>query len=297
MNLPARTESGFIAVVLAAQRSRSGDPLEHRAGGGNKNFILLNGQPMLNWVVECLLHAPEVRRVVISMESPERLDELTGFEAARRAGRLVAVRSHDNLYSSLEAALSTTSGFSVPALVTSGDNPLLTPDMVRHFCGEVTARGLEAAIAMTPADVMRARYPDGQRRFYAFADGEYSNCNLYAITTARSVSAARIFQGGGQFRKNALRMLKAFGWINVLLYRLRRLRLADFGVRLSVAFGVPFGFVPMPFAEACIDVDNERTFVIAESILIERGSQAVTPATRAPATLQEHAAFSSPDYS
>jgi GTP:adenosylcobinamide-phosphate guanylyltransferase len=255
---------------MAARRSAAEDPLDHRAKGGNKNFIDLCGKPMVCWVIESLLAAPAVADVVISVEDEALVDALDAFASARSTGRLRVVRSRTNIVDSLQVALAERRGDWRPVLVTSGDNPLLTPAMIEHFCQQMEVRQLQAAITMTPADLMRATYPQGQRRFYRFADGEYSNCNFYGIVAPEAMAAAEIFRGGGQFRKHAVRMIRAFGLTNVLLYRLGRLNLADFGVRLSRAFNVSLGFVSMPFAEACIDVDNERTYLIADEILQER---------------------------
>ena len=82
--------------------------------------------------------------------------------------------------------------------------------------------------------------------------------------------AAKIFQGGGQFRKKAQRMLRAFGLTNLILFKLRALSLEGFGRRLSSAFGIRLGFVEMPFAEAPIDVDNERMLGVVREIIRAR---------------------------
>ena len=105
--------------------------------------------------------------------------------------------------------------------------------MIQHFCAETDARGSDAAVAMVSAPVMKAKYPEGQRRFYAFAGGEFSNCNLYALTTDAAMDAARAFEGGGQFRKKLGRIIKAFGLSSFVLYALRVRSLDGFGQHLS----------------------------------------------------------------
>ena len=142
--------------------------------------------------------------------------------------------------------------------------------MIRHFCEQTDASGADAAVAMVEAPVMKARYPEGQRRFYAFKDSEYSNCNLYALTNDRTINAARVFEGGGQFRKKVTRIIRAFGVSSFILYALRIRSLAGFAQHLSNKLGISISFVTMPFAEACIDVDNERTLRITREIFQER---------------------------
>lgn len=255
----------YTVLLLAAQR-RGGDPLSALAGNRHKCLIDIHGRPMIAWVLETLLAAPMVKRVLISIEDKSVLD---GVPQAADA-RVTAVPSAGNLYSSIDRALSKGGGANYPVIITTADNPLLSVDMLAHFCRELETRKADAAAAMTRAGVMQAKYPDGQRRFYGFRDDEYSNCNLYALAGERALHAARIFQGGGQFRKKTVRILRAFGLFNLILYKFRALSLDRFAERLSLGFGVRLAFIEMPFAEAPIDVDNERTLRVARGIIGQR---------------------------
>lgn len=268
----------YTALVLAAQRNESNDPLAGHCENGNKNFIKIEGKPMIAWVIRALLDSPEIKQIIVSVEDLALMDALTEFDAETSQGRLHAVESRTNLYESVSGALAQYpletppqgDESHYPALITTGDNPLITPAMISHFIAQLENNDANAAIAMTPADVMRAKYPDGQRRFYRFRNGEYSNCNLYAITQPAALTAAEAFRSGGQFRKKFSRIIRAFGPMAFLLYFLRQLSLESAGQRISKGFGVRLRFLEMPFAEACIDVDNERSLEIAREILSQR---------------------------
>lgn len=264
----------YSALVLAAQRPGVVDPLAAANGQQHKCLIDLQGRPMIGWVLEALLDTGFIGRVLISIEDEAVLANKPALERWLRDPRVQVVPSAASLAGSVESALDGDAGPVFPALITTADNPLLTSAMLAHFCLQLEAAGAQAGAAMTRADCLKARYPDGQRRFYRFRDDAYSNCNLYAITGERALATARLFAGGGQFRKKASRMLRAFGPISFLLYRLRLLSLADLGRRLSSGFGFPLKFVDMPFAEAPIDVDNERTLALARAILADRGAPA-----------------------
>jgi hypothetical protein len=97
-------------------------------------------------------------------------------------------------------------------LITTADNVLLTPDAVSEFERQALLQRADAAAAFArKADILAAR-PDGQRRFYEFADGGYSNCNCYRIGNAKALAAAETFRGGGGFAKNPMRIVQAFGF-------------------------------------------------------------------------------------
>lgn len=259
----------YTAIVMAAQRPGE-HPLAGAADNGHKCLIDLHGQPMIAWVLDTLLNAPMVDKVLISIENSTILNHVPSIASTRLENRVEIVESGENLYASVNNALARRGAAFFPALITTADNPLLTVDMLTHFCAELESRHTEAALAMTRATVLRSKYPDGQQRFYAFGDGEYANCNLYALAHEHTLAAAKIFKGGGQFRKKAYRMLRAFGPINVIRYQLGTLTRKDFEDRLSKSLGLRFTCVEMPYAEAPIDVDNERTLRIARSILAGR---------------------------
>lgn len=259
----------YTAIVLAAQRQGAIDPLFAHTRGGHKCLLDIAGRPMISWVLSALLNSPSIRQVVVSADDTAILDELNGFEQERRSGRLTLENSESNLYASVVKSMGGERAPRCPVLITTADNPLLTPEMLAYFVANIGAQS-DVAVAMTAAKVMQEKYPDGQRRFYQFSDGNYSNCNLYAITSASAVNSAKIFAHGGQFGKKALRMLRAFGLLNFLLYRFGYLSLNTCGKRLSRGFNAQVQFVEMPFAEAPIDVDNERTLRIAREIMLTR---------------------------
>ena len=267
----------YNALVLAAQRSKEGDPLAPFCNNGNKNLIEVHGRPMIAWVLETLLQAPEINQVLVSIEKPELLAGIPEIQPAIESGVLIPVPAKENLYLSVVSALNHEGVSRCPAVITTADNPLLTTDMVRHFCAETDASKADAAVAMVSAPVMQARYPEGQRRFYGFRSGEYSNCNLYALTTDSALDAARAFEGGGQFRKKLGRIIKAFGLSSFILYALKVRTLEGFGEHLSKRLGIALKFVTMPFPEACIDVDNERTLRITREIFQERERDQACP--------------------
>ena len=72
----------------------------------------------------------------------------------------------------------------------------------------------------------------------------------------------------------AVRKLRAFGLTNLILCKLRALSLEGFGRGLLSAWGIRVDFVEMPFAEAPIDVDSQRTLGMARAIVKARGEGA-----------------------
>src|SRR5206468_11831381 len=105
-----------------------------------------------------------------------------------------------------------------------------------------------------------AAHPDGQRRFYAFRGGAYSNCNLFWLGSDRALRAADSFRLGGQFAKHKRRAVKALGLTTLFLYATRLLTLDGMFRHFSRRFGVAIRPLVAPDGRLAIVVDHARTF-------------------------------------
>jgi GTP:adenosylcobinamide-phosphate guanylyltransferase len=264
--------SGFVGVVLAAQRAGIIDPLAAEAGISHKCLVPIAGRPLIAHVVAALLATPGLGRLRIVVE-PDCVAAIEAILPPAPAGHDIAIdyiAAAANLADSVHAACH---DLDQPIVVTTADNVLLTPGAVAAMVEAIVgngAGGADAALAMARKATVLAAHPEGQRRFYRFSDNEYSNCNLYAFAGRRAISAAESFRSGGQFAKKPLRLLAAIGPINLALLLLHRLSLAGALGRMSRKFRLQI--VPVVLADGthAIDVDNRRTYDAAATLLARR---------------------------
>lgn len=262
----------WTALVMAAKRKGVIDPLAEKAGATHKCLIDMDGRPMIERVIESLADAKGMGEIVISIDEPEVLTDIPLIAEGMAAGRIRTAPSGENLFISVKKALTDRAQF--PCVVCTADNALQTAEMVEHFMAEFEREGCDIGVAVTAAETIWAKYPEGQRRPHRFADGKWSNCNLFALKSLETLGAAKAFEGGGQFGKSKKRVLQAFGWFNLLLYVSKMMTLKGTFRRISKRFGVRITPIEMPWAEAPIDVDNERTERIAREILAARRAAA-----------------------
>lgn len=255
----------FTIVVLAAQRGGRLDPLAAEAGVTHKCLVPIGGLPLLAHVLSALGDVGQIDSVRISVEdgAADRLRPI----AALSGLPVSFVSAADNLADSVYRAAE---GSALPVVVTTADNVLLTPGAVRQVMDGLAA-GTDAAIALARREDVLAAHPQGQRRFYRFRDGEYSNCNLYGLSRA-GLKLAEAFREGGQFKKNPMRIARAFGFLNLLLLRFALVGLPGAMKRLSRRFGVKVEAVVLADGAHAIDVDNRRTYDIAAELLDRRAA-------------------------
>ena len=255
------------ALVLAGRRDGALDPLAAAAGVEDKCLVPVAGRPMILHVLESLAAAPDIGRIIVSLNDPALLDGLPEVRRLKSEGRLTTIASHANLVDSVISAIADAP---YPILITTADNVLLGPAPIAAICQGAQDMGADVAVAFTRRASVRAAHPDGQRRFYTFSDDSYSNCNAYWIGNVGALAAAEVFRGGGQFAKRPARIIQAFGLINLIRFRYGIGTLDDAFRRFSRRFRLRMRPIILVDGRVAIDVDNARTLTVAETLLSRR---------------------------
>jgi GTP:adenosylcobinamide-phosphate guanylyltransferase len=255
----------FTIIVLAAQRGGRLDPLAAAAGVSHKCLVPIQGRPLLAHVLAALAELDGVDSIRIAVE-PGAEEMLRPI--AQASGLPVAfVAAAETITDSVYAAAAGTAG---PLVITTADNVLLTPAAVRQVADRL-ARGDDTVIALARKEDVLSAHPEGQRRFYRFRDGEFSNCNLYGLSR-RGLELAETFREGGQFAKNPMRIARAFGFLNLIILRYGLVTLDRAMQRLGRRFGVRVSGLVLADGAHAIDVDNPRTYKIAAELLDRRAA-------------------------
>ncbi|MFC3691027.1 NTP transferase domain-containing protein [Chenggangzhangella methanolivorans] len=274
----------LTVLLLAGQREGRVDPLAEATGVTLKAMVPVAGCPMLLHALTTLAKTPTVGRIVVSINAGSGIESLPEVAALIRDGRLDIRDARPNLVDSVFFALE---GQEFPVLITTADNVLLTPATVREIDGAARARGADVAVALARREDVLAAHPDGQRRFYRFGCGYYSNCNSYWIGARSALAPAELFRTGGQFVKHPSRVIGALGVAG--LFELVRFRfglgtLEQGCARLSKRFGLDIRPVVVSDGATAIDVDAERSLKVAEEVIARRRAATdETASRRAPA--------------
>lgn len=265
--MPSKAARPFTAIVLAAQRDGKLDPMAAEAGVTHKCLVPIVGRPLLEYVIEALVAVPGLQRIRICIE-PSAVDAVRKVHGA--SGELgVPVDYVPSAPTITESAYASAEGVDGPMIITTADNVNLTAGAVQQMLDAI-ASGADVALAMASREAVLAAHPEGQRRFYEFRDGGYSNCNLYALAGPEALKAAETFREGGQFAKNRKRLIRVIGRFNILLFVLRVFPIHTAMKRLGRRFGARLDAVVLEDGAHAVDVDNPRTYKIAELLLLEK---------------------------
>lgn len=258
----------FTALVLAGSRGPD-DPVARAGGVAHKCLVPVAGVPMVVRVVEALAACPSVDRIALALEDPALLDGLPALRPLVATGRCALLATAATPSLSVRRALDEM-GDPLPLLMTTGDHPLLTPELVEYFCAAARKTGASLVAGLTPASVIQKAYPEAERTYLRFRDERYSGANLFAIFAPDGRRAVAFWRRVEQARKRPWRLVRAFGWRPLVAYLLGRLTLDDAMARASQVIGARIAAVVMPYAEAAIDVDKPADLALVETILARR---------------------------
>jgi GTP:adenosylcobinamide-phosphate guanylyltransferase len=257
------------AIVLAGRRPGP-DALAEGDGAAHRALLDIEGEPMLVRVVRRLLEWPSIERVLVNIDRPDLLEPLEDLRRWRAEGRLEILPSTDSPSRSVLASLDHLDLEAGPVLVTTADHALLDDAMLETFFAASEKSPADLCLALVPRTVIRARFPEARRTYLKFRGEAYSGANLFFFRTPASRAAALFWQRVERLRKRPWRIARAFGLRNLSRFLMRRLSLPQAFEQVSRVIGIRAEAIPLPQAEAAVDVDKLDDLILVRRILAER---------------------------
>ncbi|MEQ1931303.1 MAG: nucleotidyltransferase family protein [Parvularculaceae bacterium] len=262
----SETAPTLTALVLAGRRPGPPDAMEAAEGVTHKAFIDIGGAPMISRVFATLEAVDAVADIVVAApeESRERLKKLAG--AKPLSFTPAAGTPATSVY---EAILKSARGL----LVTTSDHPLLTPGMVRHFLRKIDPTAFAAAAACVDAPTYTSAYPGTRRTFIRLSDLQFSGANLFWFSKDAAEPLLLFWRALEARRKNPASMAATIGFGTLLRYAVGALSSAALVKTIEAKTGVAARLVPLPQAEAAMDVDKPEDLELVRRVYAARAAR------------------------
>lgn len=252
----------WTAILLAGSRP-GGDPLAQAHGEQFKARVEIAGEAMIARVVRALAAVERIGRILILAQDPEAV--VAGDLGWIAAHPKVMLRPSGMGISRSIAAVAGSADAPWPVLVTTADHPLLIPSDVETFLDGVG--DADVAMAMVARDVLLAAYPENKRTWLKFRDGGFTGANIFALTGPRVAPALDLWASAEQDRKAARKLVMRFGPCLAIRALTRTITLGGALAAAGLRLGLTARPVPIPRAEAGIDVDKPSDFDLVSRIL------------------------------
>jgi GTP:adenosylcobinamide-phosphate guanylyltransferase len=220
---------------------------------------------MLKWVYDALTESAQFQRVVIVVESPDIARQALG------AAEFESLQPARSAPASAIAAVDHVGQF--PVLITTGDHPLLTAEMIQNVCQQATGLGADLTVGLATEVTIKAAYPHNKRTYFRFRDHAVSGCNLFTVHSPRGLNLLRLWSDLEKNRKAPWRLAFAFGFWPLIRFATGRMLLGEAFDIISGKCDMRARPLLLHFAEAAIDVDKPSDKALAEEILSRRQAE------------------------
>ncbi len=260
----------FTTILLAGDRPA--DVLAKQSPGGRKALLLLDGRPMILYVLDTLLAAHHVGEIVVVANRVSEIESNPELKAvAAASGGRITFR--EGAGSPATSVLKTMDEmrFAGAILVTTADNPLLSVATLDEFCIAVSADpAIEAAVGLARETEIRAAYPDVKRTYIRLGGEGYSGCNLFALTPGAGPKAARAWSEVEGRRKKPWQLVLHFGVGTLIKALCGWLDINGAMKAASRSMGLSVHAVILKDPVAAMDVDRPDHIPMANAVLAAR---------------------------
>ncbi|WP_017665676.1 NTP transferase domain-containing protein [Porphyrobacter sp. AAP82] len=254
---------GWTALVLAGQRPGI-DPMAAHFGAEMKALVPVAGELMLNRVLEALLDAPGIARIVVLAQNTLQLRAHRDLAWAVEEPRIAFRVSGPTISGSVRGALEDPA-IGLPLLVTTADNVMLTPATIAEFVAGAGAGDVSVAF-VERSNLERAVGPN-RRTWLAFKGGAFTGANLFALTGPGAVNALKFWEKVEADRKSVLRLAAHFGPVLMARLLLRQMTLRDALAAAGARLGASAVPVILSDGRMGVDVDKPEDHALAERLL------------------------------
>ena len=250
------------AIVIAGGIPKPEDPLYDYTQGNNKALLEIADKPMIQWVLDALEGAQEIKRLVI-IGLPEDSD---------MSGRKIAayLPTQGDLLENVKAGAVKVLEINPDAkkvLVVSSDIPTITPEMVDWCVDTAQQSEHEVYYNVITRQVMEARFPESNRSYVRLKDMEVCGGDMNVIHTGLITENNELWVRVVAARKNALKQALLVGIDNLILLLMRAIDLESAVQRVSKRLNIKGKAIQCPYAEIGMDVDKPHQLQIVRADL------------------------------
>ncbi len=262
----------FCAVILAGDRI--GDGFARELGVKRKVLAPLAGKPMLLYVLDAIRASDCIGSIWVVANQIDDLANDPAVKAYLQDKQDISIKFEEGCSSPTRSVAKVMDkiGSNFPMLLTTGDHPLLTADVVSEFCQVVSAsqehNEMDFYAGLATRSKIFEAFPGVKRTFYELEGEGYSGSNIFAMMTPNARDVVLQWGGLDSNRKKAWRMVLGFGPMAILRYFCGQLSLESAINAIAKTLDAKVDTVVLSDGKASMDVDRMDHYHIAQGFLI-----------------------------
>lgn len=248
------------ALILAGGVIKRNDPLWSECNGNPKSFIIINGKPMIQWIINALNGAELVESIhIIGIpESDKLLSEKKLFYYPEQGGIL------ENLLFGAEMIMKNNSD-SDYFLTVSADIPLINPEIVDIVIRNANLQDVDIFYNIVEKSNMLKTFPNVRRTYMRLNEGLFCGGDMHVVNARYLIgSVANKFV---MYRKNPLKLIFVVGLVPLLRMIIKPYSLIDAEKVIYKRTGIRSKPTICEYAEIGMDIDTPEQLAIARNYI------------------------------
>ncbi len=243
------------AIVLAGAINNG--KLQEISSCEHEAMILINGKPMVGYVVETLQRVSGVRQMAVV--GPDELRPIFN-------GTIPIIKPGETLADSIKNGLDYLNTSRMVLLVTA-DIPLVSEEALEDFllrCSDLDGDLFYPVVSKEANDKL---YPGVERTYVQLKEGTFTGGNIFLIAPAVIENCHAIIRRAIALRKKPIQLSRLLGISFIIKLLLHSLSISEIEKRVKAIFEIKGVAVISPYPEIGIDVDKTSDWQLAEDLL------------------------------
>ncbi len=250
------------AVVLAGGDIESDSLLTGKFEATKKSLVMINGKPMVQWVIDALCEAQSVDQIfLVGLDESDEVQSRKPVVYLQDTGGLL-----ENMRAGA-AKVAALSGKDELIFIVSSDIPGLKGHMVDWLAGQIEDERYDLYYCTAPKEVIEKTFPGSNRSYIKFKDVSICGGDINIFNTGIFKKESPLWKGLTDARKNALKQAGMIGFGTLLLVLLKVITLETTARRVCRKLNFKGKPLLVPYAEMAMDVDKPHQFTMMEEYL------------------------------
>ncbi len=226
-------------------------------------MVEIGGKPMVEWVLDGVLSAKSVDRVVIVGPS----DALQPIVDRKNIGdKVLVVERGGDLFDNVMVGLSEIAD-GRKAMIVAGDAVFIKGESLDGFVAMCERDPAEVHYAVVAREAIEAEFPGVERTYVRLADGTVTGGNVFMVDPPVVRKNHDIIRKALDMRKNPVALGSLLGLPIIVKYLLGRLSIADAERRVWNKLRLRGRGVIVPYSDIGVDIDKPSDVELALRML------------------------------
>lgn len=224
-----------------------------------KGLVKVAGKPMVQWVVEALRKAQQVREIAVVLPPEQDTSEWQDL--------VDYIVPADGMISENVGAGVRALSARGPVVVATSDIPSVSPQAIDDLISQSLQRGADLNYPLIPEDAMLSAYPGTKRTFFKLREGKVTGGNAMVFDSHQLEYLTKLGQEAFEARKNPIKLANIVGARFAFKLATGRLSMQDIEDCLNKFVGLKCAAILSGYASIGADVDKPEDVDVIEAKL------------------------------